>query len=310
MSNKSFNWDNIRVFLAVARLQSAFEASNHLKIDQSTISRRLKKLEEEIGSELFTRNSQGHMLNANGHRLLEYAETIENTISSMESKLGGDSQILTGSIRLGATEGFGSAFLASHIANFCEHHPGLIVDLLALPRFINLSKREADLVVSIERPDTGPYITCKLTDYKLQAYATSEYLENHDPIRNLEDLNKHKFTGYVDEYSFSPKLQYLKNLAPNAHVPLRSSSLTAQLYAAIQGKMLAVLPCFLAKTHPDLVPVLPEITSFNRTFWLIAPSERKSMARVTELWDYLRHIASINQDYLLGEEANIIWDKG
>jgi DNA-binding transcriptional LysR family regulator len=308
MNNNSINWDNIRVFLAVARLQSAFEAANHLKIDQSTISRRLKKLEEEIGSELFTRNSQGHMLNANGHRLLEYAEAIENTISSMESKLGGDSQILTGSIRLGATEGFGSTFLATHLANFCELHPGLMVELLALPRFINLSKREADLVVSIERPETGPYEICKLTDYKLQAYATQEYLDNHDQMKSLEDLSKHKFTGYVDEYSFSPKLQYLKNLAPNAHVPLRSSSLAAQLYASLQGKMLAVLPCFLAKAHPSLIPVLPEKTSFSRTFWLIAPSERKSVARVTELWDYLRHISSINQDYLLGDSLDIIWD--
>ncbi|MBU3593395.1 LysR family transcriptional regulator [Polynucleobacter sp. 71A-WALBACH] len=306
MNNNSINWDNIRVFLAVARLQSAFEASNHLKIDQSTISRRLKKLEEEIGSELFTRNSQGHLLNANGHRLLEYAETIESTISSMESKLGGDSQVLTGSIRLGSTEGFGSAFLAPHLGNFCELHSGLTVDLLALPRFINLSKREADLVISIERPETGPYIICKLTDYKLQAYATQDYLDNHPQIKNLEDLNKHKFTGYVDEYSFSPKLQYLKNLVPNAHVPFRSSSLNAQMYAALQGKMLAVLPCFLAKPHRALIPVLPKKTGFNRTFWLIAPSERKNVARVTELWDYLRHISSINQDYLLGESLDII----
>jgi len=305
MNNGSINWDNLRVFLAVARLQSAFEAANYLKIDQSTISRRLKKLEEEIGTELFTRNSQGHLLNANGHRLLEYAETIENTISSMESKLGGDSQILTGSIRLGATEGFGSTFLAPHLTNFCELHPGLTVDLLALPRLINLSKREADLVVSIERPETGPYITCKLTDYRLQAYATQSYLNNHHEIKSLEDLSKHRFTGYVDEYSFSPKLQYLKNLVPNAYVPFRSSSLMAQLYAALEGKTLAVLPCFLAKLHPSLIPVLPNKTSFNRAFWLIAPSERKSVARVSELWDYLRHVSSINQDYLLGDGLEI-----
>lgn len=308
MNSNSINWDNIRVFLAVARLQSAYEASNHLKIDQSTISRRLKKLEEEIGSELFTRNSQGHLLNANGHLLLEYAESIENTISSMESKLGGDSQVLTGSIRLGATEGFGSTFLAPHLANFCELHSGLTVDLLALHRLINLSKREADLVVSIEKPETGPYIACKLTDYKLQAYATPKYLNDHHQIKNLEDLSEHKFIGYVDEYSFSLKLQYLKNLAPNAHVPFRSSSLTAQLHGALQGKMLAVLPCFLAKNHPTLIPVLPEKTSFNRTFWLIAPSERKSVARVTELWDYIRHISSINQDYLLGDSLDINWN--
>jgi DNA-binding transcriptional LysR family regulator len=308
MNTNSINWDNIRVFLAVARLQSAFEASKHLKIDQSTIGRRLKKLEEEIGSELFTRNSQGHLLNANGHRLLEYAETIENTISSMENKLGGDSQVLTGSIRLGATEGFGSTFLAPHLANFCELRPGLTIDLLALPRLINLSKREADLVVSIERPEIGPYITCKLTDYKLQAYATQDYLNTHHPIKSLEDLSEHNFTGYVDEYSFSPKLQYLNNLVPNAHVPFRSSSLTAQLYAALQGRMIAVLPCFLAKTHPALLPVLPKKTSFNRAFWLIAPSERKSVARVNVLWDYLRHISSINQGYLLGESLEIIWD--
>ena len=307
MNHQSINWDNLRVFLAVARLQSALEASNHLKLDQSTIGRRLKKLEDEIGSELFIRNSQGHTLNANGHLLLEYAESIENIISSMESKLGGDSQVLTGSVRLGATEGFGGSFLASHLANFCELHPGLTVDLLALPRFINLSKREADLVISIERPKTGPYVVCKLTDYRLQVYATQEYLDSHERITNLEELGKHKLTGYVDEYSFSPELQYLQNLAPNGQVPFRSSSLVAQLHAATQGKMLAILPCFLAKQYQCLKPVLPSKTGFNRTFWLISPSERKSIARVSELWNYLRHISSINQDYLLGDSPHINW---
>jgi len=302
------NWDNLRIFLAVARSQSALEAAAQLDMDHSTISRRLHRLEKEIGSRLFDRNPQGHLLTSAGHRLLEYVERIEGTLAQIDSDIGGGDQILTGQVRLGATEGFGSYFLAPHLAHFCARHPAITVELLAVPRFVNLSKREADLAISVERPQTGSHVFCKLSDYRLQMYATAEYLDAHPPICSLEDLAGHSMIGYVDELSFSAELRYLQQLAPVAPVPLRSTSIIAQLWAARRGQGLAVLPCFLAATAADLVPVLPGIADVIRSFWLIAPKERQEVARVKALWDYLRQVCESNRGLLMGVEREMVWN--
>lgn len=307
MDHKQLNWDNLRIFLAVARTQTALEAAKQLDMDHSTITRRLHRLETEIGSRLFDRTSQGHTLTPAGLRLLDYVERIETTLDAMESDIGDDDHELTGQVRLGATEGLGSFFLAPHLVHFCTRHPSIVVDLLAVPRFVNLSKREADLAVSIERPAAGAYVTCKLSDYRLQLYATAGYLATQPPIRTLRDLASHRLIGYVDELAFSTELRYLAQIAPNVRVPLRSTSVVAQFYAARRGLGLAVLPCFLAAAASDLVPVLPGNAGVTRSFWLVAPTEHREVARVRALWDYLREVAELNRDYLMGDASDIVW---
>ncbi|MFC5300416.1 LysR family transcriptional regulator [Azospira restricta] len=307
MNNLRIDWDNLRIFLAVARSQSALEAAGQLELDHSTVTRRLHRLEKEIGSKLFDRTTQGHRLTPTGDRLLEAVERIDNALSTVDAEIGGDSQVLTGQVRLGATEGFGSFFLAPHLADFCARHPGITVDLLPVPRFVNLSKREADLAVSIERPESGAYVVCKLADYRLQLYATRHYLDRNPTISTLSDLQMHRFIGYVDELTFSTELRYLSKLAPGAAVKLRSTSIVAQFFAARQGHALAVLPSFIGNTSPDLIPVLPRTVEVVRSFWLIAPSERREIARVRALWDFLRERADRNRAYLMGETDSIVW---
>jgi DNA-binding transcriptional LysR family regulator len=301
------NWDNLRVFLAVARSRSALESAAALKLDHSTITRRLKKLESklesDIGSQLFDRSPQGHVLTPIGQRLLGSVEEIERTLARVDSKIGGDNQVLTGHVRLGATEGFGSAFLAPHLADFCARHPSIEVDLLAVPRFVNLSKREADLAVSIERPRAGSFVVCKLSDYRLAVYGTREYLRQHPPIRRPTDLAAHRFIGYVDELAFSAELRYLQKITPGARVALRSTSIVAQMQAVRRGHALGVLPCFLAAGHDDLERVLSDEASVVRTFWMYAPKAQREIARVRALWDYLRDAAREKQDFLLGVEG-------
>lgn len=299
----NINWDNLRVFLAVARSESALEAAATLEMDHSTVTRRLKLLEKDIGSQLFDRSPQGHVLTAIGYRLLQSVEKIEYTLAVIDSEVGGDNQLLTGSVRLGATEGFGGVFLAPHLADFCAKHPAISVDLIAVPRFVNLSKREADLAVNVERPQTGSYVISKLSDYRLMLYATRKYLTDHPQISKLSDVAQHKMIGYVDELAFSTELRYLDTLAPTATVSMRSTSIVAQLNAARRGSALAILPCFMAGTCPDLVPVLPESASIVRTFWLVTPKENRNIARVRTLWDYLRAAVEVNQSFLMGETA-------
>lgn len=305
-----FNWDNLRVFLGVARAQSALEASHALDMNQSTISRRLQRLEEDIGSKLFDRSSQGHRLTSAGHRLLEHVEKLESTLAMVESDVFGDSLALTGEIRLGATEGFGSYFLAPHLAHFCTRHPGITVDLLPMPRNINLSKREADASVTVDRPTIDSFVTCKLAEYRLLPYATREYLRRHPPIHGVTDLPGHRWIDYVDDLVFAKQQFSLQTWLPGAKPFMRSTSVIAQFQAVRSGLGVAVLPCFLGAASKELVPILPAQIDITRTFWLVAPQERRELARIKALWDYLRRVADANADFLMGKSGKIEWLAG
>lgn len=302
-----FDWDNLRVFLGVARARSALEASHTLGVDQSTISRRMKRLEADIGSKLFDRTSQGHRLTSAGHRLLEHVEKLESTLTAVESDVFGDNMALTGEIRLGATEAFGSYFLAPHLAHFCTRHPSITVDLLPMPRSVNLSKREADASVTIDRPTTDSFVTSKLTPYRLLPYATADYLRQQGSIRDVSDLASLRWIDYVDDLLFTDQQVSLRKWLPSARSFLRSTSVIAQFQAARSGLGIALLPCFLASREPALVPVLPDVVDVTRDFWLVAPAERRELARIKALWDYLRRVTELNQDFLMGQSAEIQW---
>ncbi len=307
---KRFNWDDLRVFLGVARTESALEAAQSLGLDQSTISRRLYRLEKDMGAKLFDRSPQGHKLTTAGHRLMDHVERLEVTFTAVEADVLGDSVALTGEIRLGTTEAFGSYFLAPHLAHFCTLHPAITVDLLPMPRNINLSKREADASVTIERPTADSFVTSRLTDYRLLPYATQDYLRTHPPIQEPGDLPVHRWIDYVDDLIFTDQQFSLQKWLPGAKPFLRSTSVIAQFQAVLSGLGIAVLPCFLGSASPTLVPVLPEQIDITRTFWMVAPRERRELARVRALWDYLRNVASVNEDFLMGRSKHAFFGRG
>lgn len=301
------DWDNLRIFLAVARGHSALEAAGRLEMSHSTVTRRLHRLEGEIGAKLFDRTTHGHLLTPAGHRLLDHAETIENTLAAVEAEIGGENRVLAGQVRLGTPQGFGSCFIGPQLADFGAKHPRITIDLLTLARVANIARREADLAVSIERPESGSNIVCKLCDYRLQLYATRTYLEAHAPIATADDLRQHRFVGYVDDLAYSRQLNYLDSMVPGARVPWRSTSVLAQFHAALRGRTLAVLPSFVASGAAELVPVLPGQAQVDRAFWLIAPNERHAVPRVRAVWDFLRAAADANRAFLMGETREISW---
>ncbi|MBT9512433.1 MAG: LysR family transcriptional regulator, partial [Acidovorax sp.] len=178
-----------------------------------------------------------------------------------------------------------------------------VVDLLALPRLVHLSRREADIVISLERPARGAVLVVKLTDYVLQLYAARSYLERHAPIHTADDLRGHTFISYVDDLLFSKELQILDELHRPAHFALRSTSILAQYEAARAGAGLAVLPAFVAAQDPTLIPVLPGQARFQRTFWMSMPADNKHVARIQATWAFLREAVAAQQGLLLPEKV-------
>ena len=281
------DWDNLRYFLELARAGTLVGAARRLAVDHTTVARRLQALEKQVGSALFAREAGGHRLTEAGRALLPQVEAMEAAFLAVENAAPGVRQGLHGLVRIGTTEGFGNLILAPQLARFALDHPGLVVDLLALPRLVHLSRREADIVISLERPARGAVVVVKLTDYVLQLYGARSYLQRHAPIHTPDDL------------LFSKELQILDELHRPAHFALRSTSILAQYEAARVGAGLAVLPAFVAAQDPSLVPVLPGVARFQRTFWMSMPGDNKHVARMQATWAFLREAVAAQQGLLL-----------
>ena len=282
------DWDNLRYFLELARAGTLVGAARRLAVDHTTVARRLQALEKQVGAALFAREAGGHRLTEAGRALLPQVEAMEAAFLAVENAAPGVRQGLHGLVRIGTTEGFGNLILAPQLARFALSHPGLVVDLLALPRLVHLSRREADIVISLERPKRGSVIVTKLTDYRLYLYGQREYLARKPLVARTEDLRHHSFVHYVDDLLFTRELQLLDTLHRPERFALRSTSITAQYEAVRAGAGLAVLPAFVADKDPILSRVLPEQACFTRTFWMSMPVESRQIPRISTTWSFLR----------------------
>lgn len=282
------DWDNLRFFLELARAGTLLAAARRLGVDHTTVARRIQALEKDVGTPLFARGADGHRLSEAGRRLLPQVQAMEHAFHTVESAAPAPAEGLSGVVRIGATEGFGTVILAPALARFAQQHPKLVIDLLAMPRLVHLSRREADIVISLERPARGPVVVAKLTDYVLRLYASRSYLATHPPIRNREQLRGHTFVSYVDDLLFSKELQYLDELHRPDAFALRSTSVLAQYEAAAAGAGIAVLPAFVADRDRSLRVLLSGQASFTRTFWMSMPQENKQLMRMQSVWAFLR----------------------
>jgi DNA-binding transcriptional LysR family regulator len=291
-------WDDLHVFLAVARSGQLARAAGALGVDATTVGRRLRRLEQSLGQTLFEQTREGQVLSDAGEQLLLKAEAIERQFLEIEAQPGAG-QPLSGSIRVSVSEGFGTWLVAHHLPAFGAEHPHLRVDLVASSGFLNPSRREADIAILLARPRKGPLYTKKLTDYRLRLYAARTYLEAHGPVSSVGDLRGHSLIGYVPDLLYAPELRYLSEIAPDLDPRIRSTSINAQYRVVAAGGGIAMLPCFIGDTDPGLACVLNEI-EVTRSFWLVTHADTRRLARVQAFVSWLTSLATARQGRLLG----------
>lgn len=298
-----FDWDDLRFFLAVARSGRLTTAARRLNADHATVSRRITSLETSLKAKLFERRPQGYGLTLHGEQLLAKAESMETEALAIQSEIGGADMALTGTVRIGAPDGFGTSFLAPRLAKFIAAYPGLEVQLVAMPRLLSLSKREADVAITLATPKEGKIVARKLADYRLGLFASATYLDAAPLVTGPEDLFAHQIVGYIDDLIFTPELDYLDEVARGLRPRLQSSNLVAQMRATVAGAGICVLPIFMAAQEPALIRVLPDQVSLDRAFWLVVHADLKDVARVRMVVEFIVKEAKAARNLLLGEQS-------
>ena len=263
------NWDDLRIFLAVGREESLSAAARKLRIDPATVGRRIARLEEQTGAALFVRSAQGYALTEAGQRLLAHAARAESAFAAGAAEVAGQAaQGLSGQIRIGAPDGVANFLLPQVCATILDENPELEIQIVALPRLFNLSRREADMAITVSAPTAGRLLVQKVSDYTLILAATEGYLAQHPPIRARDDLQAHRVVGYIPDMIFDKELDYLEEIGLR-RVKLASNSVSVQFQWVAGGAGLGILHAFSLPHHPGLRRVLPEEIGLTRSFYLV-----------------------------------------
>lgn len=282
------DWDKVRVFLEVARTGQILGAAKRLKLNHATVARKLTALEKDLKTKLVNRQTTGSSLTPSGVALLVAAERAESELLRVGSQLTSVAEKVSGTVRIGAPDGLGNYFLADHLGAFAAANPALILQLVALPRTFSLAKREADIVVTLERPTEGRLISTKLTDYTLSVYASEDYLKRAAPIQEPSDLADHLLITYIHDIIYSRALDYASSFSELVSRRYECGNVVGQIEAVRSGHGVGILHDYAAGRYPELHRILPA-TRFTRSYWLVSHPDTHEIRRVREVH---RHIVA------------------
>ena len=279
-------WDHVRVFLAVARHNRLSQAGKHLGLDTSTVGRHIDQLEKDLSTRLFNRSPQGYALTPEGSRLVSFAEAMENTAIHIADQVGDQSDSVNGAVRIGAPEGVSNYVMSPIAAEFCEQNPKLQLQLVSMPRIFSLSKREADIAITVSPPESGRLKVQKIADYDLFLYTTDLATKRFGDVKDIDCLNSVRGIGYIPDLIHDNALNYIPLVSPNITPHLTSSSILLQTQWARMGAGVVILPAFIAKAHPELKPILTDKIHFQRSFYMLQHQDMAGIARVKKAVEF------------------------
>lgn len=285
-----FNWNDLVFFLELARQSRLAPAARRLKVDHTTVSRRIAELEKDLSIKLFDRKPDGFVLTEQGHRLFTIAERIEVEANGIPHAFGAEQTAATGRVRVATMEGIGAFYLGERFAELAEREPGIIVELVTERHLINLSKREADLFISFVQPVGQRLVVRKLGSFRLALFASAEYLARRGLPKSRDELPGHTFVDYVEDLVAIQPVHWLLDVLEPSSVSLRSSSMHAQQNAVAAGAGIGLLPLFSAKMNPRLVPVLAEEVKVYRDVYLSVHEDLEFMGRIRSV---VRHLTNV-----------------
>lgn len=290
------DWGDLRFFVELARSGSLSATARRLRVDHSTVARRVAALEADLGVRLFDRLPRGYALTAEGEEVADLAGRLEEGAFAIERFAQGRSAEPSGTVRLSAPPVFASHFIAPRLAGLRDRWPGVVLELVGDARAASLTRREADLALRLNRPEDDGLVTRRLGTMGYGLYAARGYAEERPP-------DSWGFIAYDDSLEHVPQQRWLRVVAAGRPVVFRANDLASLFAAARAGLGLAALPHFLGLSDPGLVRVPAEPAPQGRDLWLLVHPDLRRAARVRATMDFLVALLAENRGLLEGEDA-------
>ena len=282
MQTNMTDWNDLRLLLAVARARGLTGAAKPLGIDHSTVFRRLQAIESRLRQPLFERLAGGvYQPTDLGHRVVAAAERMESEALGVARAIDGQDPRLEGRLRVTSSETLAYRLMTRHIATFRRAHPAVLIELVVDNRVLDLSRREADVALRPTRPRESALWGRKLADVRWAIYRAP-----HLSVDPADDLAHAPLIGWEEAVAGIAAADWLAAAAPPSAVVYRTSSLINQLVAARAGIGLAVLPCYLGDSEPDLSRLRPApLPDLASELWIVTHVDLRRTARVRAFFD-------------------------
>ena len=285
-------WDDMRYFLEVCRTGTLAAAARRLRVDETTVGRRIAKLEMALGAKLTGRTPDGMNLTAAGEAVRAAAEEMERAALAMERRAMGADRRLSGRVRVTAPEILGSQFVLPALQTIHERHADLDFELLTTNVRLDMLRTEADVAIRVVRPDE-PALVCR----RLGQYAMAPYVRRRSQGAAL--ARPTSVVLFTD--AAQPPIRPITERLPSARVVLRASSSAAVLHAVRLGMGAGDLPCFHADADPALVRVFPEEPPQAMDLWLVVQADVHRTARVRVVMRELTQLFARSAPLLAGD---------
>jgi molybdate transport repressor ModE-like protein len=276
------DWEDIRVFAALARHGSLSAAARALLVNHATIARRVQSLQDALGERLVERRPDGYVLTPAGTRTLIAATDMEVAAASMARSGPDDSP--RGLVRINAPPSLSQRFLVPRLARLSRQHPGLDIDVATGFRAVSLERREADIAVRLGRPEDGDVIAKRLAPLGFGFYASAAYLDQVD--RGMEAA----LIGFDEANTYLPEASWLARHFPRMRVAFRATGQVAQAAAAKESAGIALLWHFIVRKEDQLIPCQLGVVPPTRDIWLVTRRQDRKDLPIRLVSDFLSEI--------------------
>lgn len=283
----SFDWNQVRAFLATAEEGSLSAAARALGQTQPTLSRQVAALEEDLGVTLFERAGRAMALTEAGRDLMEHVRIMADAATKVSLVASGQSQTVEGKVVITATGAMATYYLPSIIRKIRDAAPGITLDIVTSNEVQDLTRREADISIRHARP-TQPDLIAKLVgDSAAHLYASEDYIKSLGPIQTLKDVEHADFIGFDRNEEMIVELaRHGLNLTPdNFTVNARAGTVMREL--VVKGLGIGFLTRDVEKLEPRVKPILPDALTLPVPVWLVTHRELHTSKRIRVVYDIL-----------------------
>jgi DNA-binding transcriptional LysR family regulator len=291
------NWDDLRYVLALAQAGSLARAARQLRVDNTTVGRRIEALEEELGLKLFTRTAAGYTLMSEAAGLVSEIRQVEASVLAIERAAQARDVSARSTVRVTAGEVFGSRYVAPRLSGFTRRHPHISVDFKTAAHALDLARREADVAIRFFRSRHAYLVVKRVGDLGYALYASKEYLGRRPLPSTVEELMRHEFITFDLPFTEPHEGTWLDQIARGGRIAVTTNSTATALGAAVGGVGIALLPRFLGDDEPALRRIpMPDEPALP--IWLTVHKDLQHAPAVRSVLDFLSELFRSDADYL------------
>jgi len=290
-----FDWNDLKYFLAVACAGSTLAAAKSLRVNQSTVHRRLQELERQLGCELVKRHPTGYRLTELGEYVRAYATRVEAAVTDFERSVSAKSNETSGTVKVTCPEALGSRLIGARlIERFNARYSDVPIEFVMSDKILELGTGEADIAIRAKRPAESALVGRKIADSPWAVYASHSYIAKHGKISNPAQIERHSVVMFSGVLSDHPAARWINSVAPNAHVAARANSLAGLLPSVKSGAGIALMPVIVGEKEPDLVRVLDLGPEMATPVYLLTHRDLRRTPRIRAFFDFIiEHLGEV-----------------